>query len=228
MNYPWIALTIALGSVSLLACGDDGGSGTADTGTASDGGTTAGSTTVVAQTDTNDGSGGSTGTGSGGSGSGSGGDTTGETAGTGADESTSSGSTGEGSTTGVNVDAFERFLMSSAAGPCGPGGDCDGFVELLASGTLRVETFGDVTKVVTEVEISPEDFDAAVLVFADPALLALLDGSDPVCDPPTDIFESMTVEIDGTTHESSTTACADPPVAAAREMAVSLRTEYVP
>ena len=30
-------------------------------------------------------------------------------------------------------------------------------------------------------------------VFADPALVALLDGPDPACNPPTDIFESMLV-----------------------------------
>ena len=106
--------------------------------------------------------------------------------------------------------------------------DCDGFVELLASRTLRVEVFGDVDDSVTEVEISAEDFAAAVQVFADPALVALLDGDDPVCNPPTDIFESMLVEIDGGTHDAATTACGQPPLAAAREMANDLRAQYVP
>jgi len=153
--------------------------------------------------------------------------TTGATAGTTDDTSTSTGP-GTASTTGVDVSGFERFLLSSAAGPCPPNVDCDGFVELLASGTLRVEVFGDVTEMVTEVEISADDFAAAVQVFADPALVALLDGDDPVCNPPTDVFESMLVEIDGVTHDASTTACGQPPLVAAREMANDLRTQYVP
>lgn len=155
---------------------------------------------------------------------------------TGADASTESGSgestgsdaeTAADSTT-ADVSGFERFIVNNSAGPCPGNSDCDGFVELLAPGTLRVETFGDVAKDVVEVEISDEDFVAAVAVFTDPALIALLDGADPICDPPTDIFESMTVEIDGAMHDAMTTACDQAPVAAARSTADALRTEYVP
>lgn len=159
-----------------------------------------------------------------------------EDATTAADASTDSG-TGEStgsdaetaadSTTG-DTSGFERFVLNSGAGPCPPDSDCDGFVELLAPGTLRVEVFGDVSKDVVQVEISEEDYDAAVAVFTDPALLALLDGAQPICRPPTDVFESMTVEIEGTTHEAMTTACDQAPIAAARSTAAALQTEYVP
>lgn len=144
-----------------------------------------------------------------------------------ADTGTGAGSTGD-LTTGVDVGDFERFKQSSAAGPCAPNADCDGFVELLASRKLRVETFGEIGNPVVEADVSEEDFLAAVAVFADPALVALLDGPDPACNPPTDIFESMLLDLGGVTHDTSTTACDQPPIAAARAMAGTLVAKYVP
>jgi hypothetical protein len=135
--------------------------------------------------------------------------------------------TGDDTTTGVATD-FERFRTDFAAGPCGPEMDCDGFVELLGSGELMYEEFGQPGNPLMMAQLTPEDLDAAAAVFTDPALLALLDGSDPVCDPPTDIFEAMIVEVDGVTHKSGTTGCAQPPVAAAREMAQGLVEKYMP
>jgi hypothetical protein len=132
------------------------------------------------------------------------------------------------STTGVDVAEFDRFQLSRAAGPCPPDADCDGFIELLAEGTLRFEKFGELGNPVQEAQVSDEDLAAAAAVFADPALIALLDGPDPACDPPTDIFESMVSEIEGAEHEAATTFCAQPPIAAAREMADMLQTKYLP
>lgn len=230
-----IVRALALGLVfALSGCNKDDGATATDSGT----GTSSGMTTGMTGTTDTTGMTGTTGvTGTGTTGMGTTGmgtmgmtgtgttgvPTTGATAGSTGDEGT-----GTGTTTGGNVSGFERFMMSSAAGPCPPNEDCDGFVELLASGMLRVETFGDVTNTVKEVEISAEDFAAAVPVFADPALVALLGGADPVCDPPTDIFESMLVEIDGVTHDASTTACEQPPIVAARKLANDLRMQYVP
>ncbi len=142
-------------------------------------------------------------------------------------ETTDPGTTSGTSTTGEPV-AFDLFRKSSAAGPCPPNADCDGFVELLASGTLRVEKFGDVGNKVTEVDIAADDFTAAVAVFTDPALIAILDGPDPACDPPTDIFESMLLQIDGADHDTATTLCDQPPIVAARAKANELEDKYVP
>jgi hypothetical protein len=202
-----------LGLVVLLcapACGEkeegsasDGGSSGAATASSTDGGSTdAGSTGAATE-------------------AGTGGGSTGAVT-TGVD------STGAGSTTGIDVSGFERFRMSMGAGPCPPMEDCDGFVELLSTMTLRVEKFGDVGDPVTEVAISAEDYAAAVQVFADPALVALLDGPDPACNPPTDIFESMEVVIDGSAHDAGTTLCDQPPIAAARDKATALQQQYVP
>lgn len=141
---------------------------------------------------------------------------------------TDTGDTTTGDTTTGGPVEFERFLLSNAAGPCPPMADCDGFIELLADGLLRVEPFGEVGNPVTEVQIDMADLDAAVPVFTDPALLALLDGPDPVCDPPTDVFESMLVVIAGADHDAATTFCMQPPVAAARDMANMLRDKYAP
>ena len=137
-------------------------------------------------------------------------------------------STGAGSTTGIDVSGFERFRMSMSAGPCPPMQDCDGFIELLSTMTLRVEKFGDVGDPVTEVAISAEDYAAAVQVFADPDLVALLDGPDPACNPPTDIFESMELVLDGIARDAGTTLCDQPPIAAARDKATALQQQYVP
>jgi hypothetical protein len=199
--------------VTLAACGDDAADGST--------GTTGNSTTGTADTGT-----------SAGSSSGSTGATSSETSGGTSGSDTTTGSTGAdttdgGSTTG-EVGTFERFRLDSAAGPCPPETDCDGFIELLADGTLRVETFGDVDDTVVEAAISDTDLSDAVTVFSDPALLALLDGPDPACEPPSDIFESMTAVVDGVTHDVGTTFCDQAPISAARQTAMDLAQTYVP
>ncbi len=131
-------------------------------------------------------------------------------------------------TTGIDTSGFERFRLARAAGPCPPDLDCDGFIELVAPATLRVEEFGDITNTVNEVEVSAEDAAAAILVFSDPELWALLDQPELPCNPPTDVFESMLVDFEGITHDSPTTACVQPPITAARDMANALATEYLP
>ncbi|MDC0722877.1 hypothetical protein [Nannocystis bainbridge] len=133
-------------------------------------------------------------------------------------------------TTGTTVDPgeFERFNVRSVAGLCPPEADCDGFVELLSTRILRVEKVGDLGNPVTEVEISAEDFALALEVFTDPALVAVLDSPEPLCNPPSDVFETMELELGGTLHDATTTFCDDPPLQAARQEAVALREKYVP
>lgn len=204
-----------------LACGTEGG-GTTESGGATDGATSTSSTPTSGGTTNPVTTGGATDT----SGSTSG--SSGDTSGTSSTSGTSGDTTGVGSTTGVDVDGFERFTMTMAAGPCPPDSDCDGFIELLGSGLLRVEPFGEVGDPVTEAMLSPEDLAAALPVFADPSLRAVLDGPEPLCNPPTDIFESMTVVVDGLSHDAPTTFCDQPPLVAARMMATTLRDKYVP
>ncbi|PCC75025.1 hypothetical protein SAMN02745121_03769 [Nannocystis exedens] len=150
---------------------------------------------------------------------------------TGDDDSASdpsvSGTSGPDETTGAS-EGFERFTLRSVSGLCPPESDCDGFVELLSTGLLRVEKVGDLGNPVTEVEIDTEDFALALEVFTDPALIEVLDSPDPLCDPPTDMFEEMELELDGTLHEATTTVCPQAPLQAAREAAEELRLKYVP
>lgn len=141
---------------------------------------------------------------------------------------TGTSTTGGDSTTGGELPGFERYKLTSAAGPCPPNMDCNGFIELLAPGTLRVEPFGAVGDPVTEAQISAEDFTAAVQVFAAAELVALLDAPDPLCNAPTDIFETMLVEIDGGSHDADTTFCEQAPLVAARDMANMLAMKYAP
>jgi len=150
---------------------------------------------------------------------------------TGPDQGSTSDSTGPDTTTDTTTGValtFNRFLLNKAAGPCPPDADCDGFIELLAPATLRVEKFGDITDDVTEVQISQDDFDAAAVVFADPELFALLAQDDIICNPPTDIFEDMLVDVDGNVASNTTTGCNNPPLAAARAKANELADKYVP
>lgn len=194
--------------LSVPACGEKGDE------TASDGGSSGATSGATTDAST---SAGATGTGGGSTGA----DTTGAVT-TGVD------STGAGSTTGIDVSGFERFRLFDGAGPCPPEQDCDGFIELLSTKMLRVEKFGDVGNPVKEVMISDADYAAAVPVFADPALVALLDGPDPLCNPPTDIFESMELVIDGIAHDASTTLCDQAPLVQARAAATMLQMKYVP
>ncbi|MCY1005460.1 hypothetical protein OV079_07720 [Nannocystis pusilla] len=139
-----------------------------------------------------------------------------------------SGTSGPDTETTGGSTGFDRFTLYTAAGPCPPRADCDGFVELTGTGILRVEKFGDVGNPVLEVEIEATDFAQALEVFADPALLEVLDSPDPLCDPPTDILEQMEVVVNGTLHDAATTTCSQVPLQAARKVAEELRLKYAP
>lgn len=141
--------------------------------------------------------------------------------------STSATDSPTGEATGESA-LFDRFTLYSAAGPCPPDSDCNGFVELLSTRILRVEKFGEVGDPVTEVEISADDFAAAVVVLADPELAALLISADPLCDPPTDVYEMMEQVLGGEIRASTTTGCDQPPVEAARMTMNALREQYAP
>lgn len=136
--------------------------------------------------------------------------------------------TAEAGTTSETLAGFERFKLSRAAGPCPPNMDCDGFIELLADRTLRVEPFGEQGDPVTEVEISEADMMDAIQVFAAVALIQLLDSPEPLCNAPRDVFESMEVVIDGGTHDADTAFCDQAPLGAARDMANMLAMKYAP
>ena len=123
---------------------------------------------------------------------------------------------------------FQRFLLTSSAGPCPPEADCDGWIELLPDATLRVEKFGELPEVVHEATITAVEFDATVPLLVDPALIALLDLPEPPCVPPTDIFEQMRLEQQAGVHENSTTACSDEPLVAVRAALFALADSYFP
>ena len=132
---------------------------------------------------------------------------------------------------GVPVDAggaFESFRRSTAGGPCAPGVDCEGYVELLADGSLRVDHLGELPVQLHEATVTPAELDAAIAVLTDPALVSLLDLGRAPCEPPTDFSESMTLVEGGTTHENSVTACDHAPLAAVRATLEALVATYAP
>jgi hypothetical protein len=65
-------------------------------------------------------------------------------------------------------------------------------------------------------------------VFTATDLLDRLDSGDQACNPPTDIFESITVvDADGE-HRAGVTFCSFPDIDAARAMANELVEKYLP
>ena len=124
--------------------------------------------------------------------------------------------------------AFDRFRLSNSAGPCMDGEDCSGYVELSDTGQLLVDKFGEVPESVHEAQVTDEELTAAIVVLTDPDLVALLDLGAPPCKPPTDIYESMELELDGVSHQNSTTFCGDAPLEAARDVMHDLQQIYVP
>jgi hypothetical protein len=128
---------------------------------------------------------------------------------------------------------FESFRRAWSAGPCPPGGDCAGSVELLADGTLRLETpctgdmlCQDLPEGTYEVVVTDEEREAAIAVLTDPALIAILQGQQPACPAPTDVFEGMTLIFTGVAYDNATTTCDAAPLAAARAALTELVDKY--
>lgn len=113
-------------------------------------------------------------------------------------------------------------------GFCPPTADCTSRVELFADGTLRVDKLGELDGTIHETTVTDVDLADAVAVITDPALLALLDGGDQVCAPPTDIFESLTVTDDQGEHRAGITFCGNAELEAARDALGALVDKYLP
>ncbi len=126
-------------------------------------------------------------------------------------------------TTEVN---FGRF-RSQTSGFCPPEVDCTSSIELLADGTLRVDLSDDIDGGIHEATISAADLADAVAILTAPALVGLLALDDPPCVAPTDIWQSMELEMNGEAYENGVTFCDDAPIEAAREILESLRAEYI-
>jgi hypothetical protein len=128
---------------------------------------------------------------------------------------------------------LDSFRMTWGSGPCPPNGDCTGSIELLADGTLRLDTpcsghlaCDGLPPGNYEVVISAADRDAAIAALAAPELIGLLDRVGPVCEPPTDIYEDMTVVVDGVEHFNTTTTCENQPLVRARAALAELVRKY--
>ncbi|RLB57044.1 MAG: hypothetical protein DRJ42_01525 [Deltaproteobacteria bacterium] len=122
---------------------------------------------------------------------------------------------------------FDSFRISTS-GFCPPELDCNGFVELHADGTLRVDGTGEISGGVHEATVTPAELGSAVSVLTDPALIELLAMDEAPCSPPTDVYESMSLALDGTTYDNSTTFCRQAPLAAARAALHALAETYAP
>jgi hypothetical protein len=137
-----------------------------------------------------------------------------------------------GSAAGVDsgsaAGAFESFRLTQSFGPCPPGSDCVGYIDLDKAGQLLRDPVSSQGAPVGSASVTPAELASAIAVFTDPALVKLLDASSPPCVPPTDIFETMKLVAGGVTHQNSTTVCDNAPVKAARDLIYQLGNNYLP
>ncbi len=116
---------------------------------------------------------------------------------------------------------------TSTGGFCPPEIDCSTSIELLADGTLKVDLIADIGGGVHEALVSDDDLADAIAVLTASDLLLVLDGANPACTMPTDIFESMTLNDGDGVHRNSVTFCDDPSLQAARDVLNELRQKYI-
>ncbi len=116
---------------------------------------------------------------------------------------------------------------TSTGGFCPPEIDCSTSIELLADGTLKVDLIADIGGGVHEALVSDDDLADAIAVLTASDLLVVLDGANPACTMPTDIFESMTLNDGDGVHRNSVTFCDDPSLQAARDVLNELRQKYI-
>ena len=82
--------------------------------------------------------------------------------------------------------------------------------------------------VIHEAQVSAGDLADIIPILTDADLVALLDLHQPRCEPPTDVFEDMTLVDDDRRHSNAVTFCDDAPIAAARAAITDLADQYVP
>jgi hypothetical protein len=124
--------------------------------------------------------------------------------------------------------AFESFRLTQSYGPCAPGSDCLGYIDLDKTGRLLRDQFSGLDAPLGPASVTPAELANAIAIFTDPELVKLLDASSPPCVPPTDIFESMKLVAGGITHQNGTTFCDNAPVKAARDLIYQLGDKYLP
>jgi len=124
---------------------------------------------------------------------------------------------------------FQRFKYSFSGGPCAPGADCSGFIELASDGTLRGDKSGELPGgIVHTAKVTQAELDAAIPVLTNASLVELLDRQGQICQPPTDVVEDMILTMDQKVHSHETTGCSDQPIADAHKVLSDLASRYFP
>jgi len=120
-------------------------------------------------------------------------------------------------------DSFETFR----GGFCPPDIDCTSTIALDSAGLLKVDLMGDPNGGIYEAQVDDSDLAHAISVLTSDDLLVILDGQNPACPAPTDVFESMTLHDGNGEHRTSVTFCDDPAIQAAREVLSDLKDKYI-
>lgn len=123
---------------------------------------------------------------------------------------------------------FRRFTRTFGGGPCPEDVDCGGSIDLRRDGRLLVDRVGELPVVVHEAQVSAGDLADVIPILTDADLVRLLDLQQPPCEPPTDVYEDMTLVDADRRHSNGVTFCDDAPIVAARAAITDLADRYVP
>ncbi len=122
---------------------------------------------------------------------------------------------------------FQKFRLNVSAGPCQPGADCTGFIEIDSTGTLTYDKLGELPEgSVHATTVTQSELNAARSVLTNSSLIALLDLSGQICQPPTDAYETMTLWTLEASHSHETTSCNNQPIEDARQLLNNLASNY--
>lgn len=121
---------------------------------------------------------------------------------------------------------FQRVSLHTRAGPCTEEMDCEGFYEMLADGTFRVDRFGEYQGGVHEAHLSAEDLESAIQVATNPELVKRLRGGSYPCGHVTDVSNDFVLDLEGEHLVQEVTVCNWPEVQAIREKLRDLEDRY--
>lgn len=128
---------------------------------------------------------------------------------------------------GATAPDFASF-HTFRGGFCPPDIDCSGSITLDADGNLSVDLMGDLGGGIHSALVGDDDLAEAIAILSATDLLLVLDGANPACPAPTDVFESMSLtDTSDVVHRTSVTFCDDPAIQAAREVLNKLSDKYI-
>ncbi|OJT25530.1 hypothetical protein BO221_06560 [Archangium sp. Cb G35] len=125
-------------------------------------------------------------------------------------------------------ESFEHLKWEYGGGPCTEEMDCNGWDEVLADGTFRVDRFGDPGGVVRETVLPAEELQQVREAATRAELLGVLWRGKTPCGRVTDSSSMLTLELEGASYRAQLAGCDEPGVDELRTLLERLRDTYAP